>query len=161
LTDTERETRDLTKAEIGQAFREGMVAGPDALTMLGAMGYDEREAGTLLALWESQAQKAQQTALRDAVKARYQRGTLDLAGASTALDGLGVEASYRDALLAKWEAEKIAKGEKVPPSTVRDLWLGDIIPADRATSLLEGQGWPPDVIQGIMALWKRGKGSAA
>lgn len=156
LSEAERQARDLTKSEVLRAYREAILSADETEAALEALGYDERERAVLRALEDVRQANETANALRDATKAKFLRGMLTRDETSVELTKIGVTAAHRDALIARWEADKIKSGERVPPTTVRDLLKAGLILEDRALTLLSAQGWPPDVTQGIIELWRRG-----
>lgn len=153
MSATEHEARDLTKAEVLAAYKDRILPPDEVKSMLSSMGYDEHEVNVLIALADTQAMRAEQTALKDTIKAKYLKGLVSMSDASIQLDALGMRPEHRDALLARWETEKITKAAVVPLGMINDAYVGQFINEARARELLNGHGLPDDIINATLTLW--------
>jgi len=156
LTPEEIKTRDLTKAEILAAYRERLITGEEVVIFLGGLGYDENEIAVLVALADLQVVTEEQRAKRDLIRAQFLRGLITRGEASGRLDGLELRVEHRDALLNRWEVEKIKEGRPLPLSVIQGLFKGKAITQGRTLELLLALGWSEDIALEAIRLWVRG-----
>lgn len=149
-------SRDLTKQEIVSAYAERIVAPEVANTQLLALGYDQAETDTLLAMADLKARKAELDAEIENLHLNYLRGAIDPGPASIALDQLGVTATRRANLLLKWERER---AKVVPDFTIAQLEAmvkAKAMPEDIAQRYLADQGYNLEQ-QTYLLTWWSGK----
>lgn len=99
---------DLSVAQIRQLYVERVMTRDVAVQSLVTAGYTNTAATEILQLADVQADHRIQTQAINAVRGRYVGHRLDVAGASTALDGIGVPSDQRDHLLSVWTFEREA-----------------------------------------------------
>jgi len=110
--------RDLSRADILDAYKAARVKRPQALEWLMDLGYSTDEAGLLLAQVDYKLAVERQDRKVKTVKTRYMRGEISAQAARVELDKLKIAAEEREDLIEQWIAEKAAK---VHGPTVSDL----------------------------------------
>jgi len=146
-------TRDLSKTELLDAFKAGMILEPDVIVLLDQLGYSDEESQVLVNLAKFQRDKSARTSQIDALKALYINGVRPPLDVSNALDQLGVLAMQRDAYLAEWELLREQRTEKLPLATLRDMFKRQIINLDEATAQLRRHRLTDDDIAKLIQLW--------
>jgi hypothetical protein len=98
--------RELTEAQTVELYRDGIVTRPDALSMLGTLGYDDQESLWILDLADMARDKRFSEAAIGRVHSAYIHRGIDVNQASALLDAMSVATDQRDRLLALWEIER-------------------------------------------------------
>jgi hypothetical protein len=124
--------RDLTKAEIVEAFKDGLVDEPTTLAMLEHAGYDEHESNALIGLALFQVAKATKKTQIEAIKAIFVNGLGTELDVSNRLDMLKIPADQRDAFIAEWSLARETRTERIPIATLRDMVKGGYLSEDEA-----------------------------
>lgn len=149
-----KEQRDLSKAEILEAYRDGISDRSSTVAFLVSAGYDDREAGTLVALQDARTERELRRLDVDAIHTQYTRGLVDRATASGQLDALGLPVRSRQAYLSRWDAEMRKAPPTLSDSEIRAQFLRGIIGTDGARKGLLGRGLRPDAVDQLLALWQ-------
>lgn len=145
--------RDLSRADVLEAYKDGINDRAATRTLLVGSGYDEREADTLLALQDARTERELRRADIDAIHTRYVRGLIDRAEASRELDALAVNPRSRNSYLSRWDAEKRKTPPTLSDSEVRSLYLKSQISATDARAALIGKGLATGDASHLLALW--------
>jgi hypothetical protein len=148
-----KEQRDLSKAEILEAYRDGISDRSQTLSFLMAAGYDQTESETIVALQDARTERELRRLDIDAIHTQYTRGGIDRSTASSQLDALGLPVRSRQAYLSRWDAEL----RKAPPvlsdTELHALYLRGVTTRDGARKQLLGKGLRPDAVDQLLALW--------
>jgi hypothetical protein len=128
--------RELTKAEIIDAYKAHLATRDDAAFLLSSIRYTDVEIELELGLADFQVQKQTRTTQIDAIKALYVNGVRDELTTSTSLDALILPTVQRDAYLAEWRLQKEQRTEKIPLATVRDMVRAKFLPRGEAEDQL-------------------------
>jgi hypothetical protein len=145
--------RELSKAELVEAFKAGMLTEPDFVQGLEILGYPEVEADVVVNIAKFQIAKSARTSQIDALKALFINGVRAPLDVSNALDQLGVLAQQRDALLTEWELLREQRTEKLPLATLRDMHKRKILTDETATVQLRRHRLSDDDIALLLELW--------
>jgi len=121
--------RDLTRAEVLEAFSDDLMAEADARTMLATLGYDAHAITAELSLTKFRKARAVKKTQLDAYKAMFINGLATTLETSNHLDALHVTATQRDAYMAEWTLQRETRTERIPIATLRDMIKGQFIPA--------------------------------
>ena len=146
-------SRDLTKAEIVTAYAERIIPPETASAQLVALGYDQSETETLLAMADFKARKAELDQEVENIHLNYLRGAVDPGTASVQLDNLGVNVTRKTNLLLKWERER---AKVVPDFTVAQLEgmvKTKTMPEDIAQRYLADQGYTSEQQTYLLSWW--------
>ena len=146
-------TRDLTKGEIVAGYAERIIPPETASAQLVALGYDETETATLLAMADLKARKAELDQDIENIHLNYLRGAVDPGTASVQLDNLGVNVTRKTNLLLKWERER---AKVIPDFTIAQLEgmiKAKVIPEDRAQQYLADQGYTSEQQTYLLSWW--------
>lgn len=146
-------TRDLTKGEIITGYAERIIPPETASAQLVALGYDENETTTLLAMADFKARKAELDQEVENIHLNYLRGAVDPGTASVQLDNLGINVTRKTNLLLKWERER---AKVVPDFTLAQLEgmiKAKVLPEDRAQQYLADQGYLPEQQTYLLSWW--------
>ena len=127
----ERAQRDLTKAEIVAAYREGLLQDTEAREDLHALGYDDDEATMVLALADAANAKLARTEIEAGTRALYVAGRISEGDARSRLGAAGVTSARVESQIGKWQDEIKARTPTLSVAQVqRALKLGLIDDAD-------------------------------
>jgi len=146
--------RDLSKAEITEAYTDKLMTRGDAETFLGQLGYPQDEATIVLSLADYKAARTTRTATQEAIKAAYVNGVLDLVPASNKLDALGLPTERRDSLLTEWTLLRETRTEKIPLATLRDLVKSQRFSRDEAFVHLKRHRYTDADANVMLDLWQ-------
>jgi hypothetical protein len=98
----------LTLGEIRQLYIERIFTAAHARDLLAGLGYDDADAGYLLAAWDLAAGAAITRQAVGVIRGRYVAHVIDDQAASMDLDALGIAATARDQYLHVWGIERQA-----------------------------------------------------
>jgi hypothetical protein len=146
-------TRDLSKAEVLDAFKAGMILEEDARTWLSHLGYPPDEADTLIGLAKFQQARDVRKLQIEAYKALYVNGTRSPLDVSNALDAMGLLVQQRDAYLTEWELLREQRTEKLPIATLRDMFKAGILDQSTVTPQLQRHRLTDSDIALLLELW--------
>lgn len=145
--------RDLTRAEIIQAYGAAIIDRTEAFGALQSMGYDPNESETILRLQDLKATREDQTERVENVHLNYLRYAYDDATASAALTQLGLPTLRVRNLVLKWGRER----EKAQPdfslTILENLVKARVMPEDVAQSYLAAQGWTSEQQMYLLMYW--------
>lgn len=145
--------RDLTKAEIEEAFRDEILSETDATGMLVHLGYDDSEVETLLNLQRFRLIKARMADGIAAIHDDFLAHNIERSGASNALDAIGVNTNRRDSLLGKWTRERDGRQAHLSLATLEEMVRREIITDDEVSSELTAQHYNDTQISRLLRLW--------
>jgi len=164
-------TRDLTKAEILQAFSDDIYDEAQARRAVAALGYDDAETNAIVQ--RVVLQKARK-ALADEVAVIHEevlQGRTTFDAASIALDGLGVPATTKRLYLIRWGQEREKRIPDFPVALLEKLAGKQLLTTETARFYMTNQGYTEDQQRLLLELWdtnradkqaaldaKRGKG---
>ena len=164
-------TRDLTKAEILQAFSDDIYDEAQARRAVAALGYDDAETNAIVQ--RVVLQKARK-ALADEVAVIHEevlQGRTTFDAASIALDGLGVPATTKRLYLLRWGQEREKRIPDFPVALLEKLAGKQLLTTETAKYYMTNQGYTEDQQKLLLELWdtnradkqaaldaKRGKG---
>jgi hypothetical protein len=153
--DTEHfhKVRDLTKAEVTEAYKDQLMTGKDAAALYESLGYPTNESQMLISLADYQRERQTRKALQDAVKALYVSGLRDAVTTSNALDALALPALQRDALLAEWRLLRETRTERLPIATLRDMMKGKYLDRPAAFDHLKRHRYTDDDANLLLDFW--------
>lgn len=145
--------RDLTRADVLEAYKDGINDKASTRELLLASGYDGREADTLLALQDARTERELRRGDIDAIHVQYVRGVIGRQEAASALDRLTVNPRSRNSYLSRWDAEL----RKAPPvltdGELKALFLKSTLSAAQITAALIGKGLRQADAASLLALW--------
>jgi hypothetical protein len=154
------EARNLTKAEITAAYEAELIDRTEGFGLLQAMGYDDKESETVLALSDL---KVSRTRTNDEVEEAHQQYLafqLDDDAVTVALNRLGLPAGRIRTLLLKWQRER----EKAIPdfslTVLEQMVRSRAMEPQVAQEYLQRQGWRPAQV-GYLLRWWLGRELAA
>jgi hypothetical protein len=147
------QTRDLTKTEVVSAYSEGITTGEDARASLLALGYDDSEVATIIALADLKRSKAFTNERIENIHLNYLRGGYDASSASVALDQLGITAHRRQNLLMQWEVELARRTPDFTITQLEAMVKARVMPEDRAQQFLRDQGYTNEQQTYLLSWW--------
>lgn len=165
---TGEKEKDLTRADITDGYRRGLIDPTRARQLLGGLGYDGAEVDFYLAR-EDRARSSQEKELSTTTYRRlYTLGILTKTATTTALADLGYDLGEVELLLKLWdlerelrekeEAEKIARAAEkkkrdLTLATYRSLYITDIAPEESTRATLVELGYDPEEVDSLITLW--------
>lgn len=135
-------SKDLSKADLMAAYREGAIDRNAASGAIQALGYDANEADILLRRVD---RDIQQEALRDEIELVHQRFLADLindATARSALANLGQSATRIEAFMLRWNRDKEIKPRLPTRADAEVFAKKGIITVDEYNDFLIFLGYP-------------------
>lgn len=130
----ERSQKELTKAEIVSAYREGLLSETEARDDLRDLGYDDDEAEMVLRLADAANAKATRADVEAGTRALYVAGRIGEGDARSRLGASGITSARVEALVGKWQDEIKARTPTLSVAQVQralKLSLIDDADADR------------------------------
>ena len=145
--------RDLTQAQLVTAYADGLLDRTEAFGRLQALGFDDSEAETILALQDYKTTQDEIKARTENVRLNFLRYAYSEAQASTELTKLGLPTLKVRNLVMQYARER----EKATPDfTVAQLEAmikTGVMPEDVAASYLERQGFLPEQRYYLLNWW--------
>ena len=151
--------RDLTKAEIIEAYLDGIWDVDQTRVHIVALGYDEVESDAIISLAVFKKRKQELTDNVEVLHQQFLSGDIYADAVSIELDALQVPVNRKRAYLLKWKQE-LAK--RIPDFTIAQLEAmvkEKVMPELTADGYLEAQGYLPQQRVFLLDLW-RGKRAA-
>ena len=154
-------TRDLTKAEILQAFSDDIYDEARTRGAISALGYDEAETNAIVQ--RIVLQKARKV-LADEVAVIHEevlqgRSTFD--EASIALDKLGVPATTKRLYLIRWGQEREKRIPDFPVALLEKLAGKQLLTTETARFYMNNQGYTEEQQRLLLELWDTNRADKA
>jgi hypothetical protein len=149
----QEQTRDLTKAEILQAFSDDIYDEAQTRRAVAALGYDDAETNAIVQ--RVVLQKARK-ALADEVAVIHEevlQGRTTFDAASIALDGLGVPATTKRLYLLRWGQEREKRIPDFPVALLEKLAGKQLLTTETAKYYMTAQGYTEDQQKLLLELW--------
>ena len=144
--------KDLSKSEILQGFREEIIDEDTTYELLIELGYSETEAGFLI----TKELYKQEKTLRDLniknIQLQYKKSLIDVGAVSQRLDALGIKATYRETLIAKWKVDNIENKHLLSKADLAKLLGGAVITTAVYISEMQNLGYNEKHITWMVAL---------
>lgn len=153
LSVEEKQHRELTRAEIVEAYNDHIVTRDQAGAMLVHAGFDVPAAEQLLAIADVRVKRAEQKDLESGIHGRYVAGKITAGQAIGELDALGVRPARRVALLSTWDLEIARRESRIPVATVQDMVGKKIMTTADARKELRASGLGDKEIGWYFQLW--------
>lgn len=145
--------KDLSASNVITSFIEDGMSEDQARAYLLYLRYDEKETDVLIAGAAFKRRQAEEKETIDAIHVRVLSGRLSEGDASAELSAANIVAKRRDALLAKWELERHGKVEKIPLSSLKDIYARTLWDDAKMHSYLLSTGYSEDDISALLILW--------
>ena len=154
-------TRDLTKAEILQAFSDDIYDEDQTRGAISALGYDEAETNAIVQ--RIVLQKARKV-LADEVAVIHEevlqgRSTFD--EASISLDKLGVPATTKRLYLIRWGQEREKRIPDFPVALLEKLAGKQLLTTETARFYMNNQGYTEEQQRLLLELWDTNRADKA
>jgi SOS response regulatory protein OraA/RecX len=137
-------TRDLTVSQLVSAYADGLLDRTEAFTRLKALGYDDGESETILALREYQITQDNVKIQTDNVRLNFLRYAYDEAQASAKLSELGIPILKVRNLVMMMVRDRDKATPDFPITTLENMVKSGTMPEDVAERYLASQGWLPE-----------------
>uniref|UniRef100_A0A6H1ZZ89 Putative RuvA domain containing protein n=1 Tax=viral metagenome TaxID=1070528 RepID=A0A6H1ZZ89_9ZZZZ len=144
-------TRDLTRTDIEDGYKRGVLSRSEAVDALVDIGYDEDEAEYYLAKVETKKEEEKADPYISRYKKLYVYGLISRDDARARLAALGILADAITEYLELWDLDREARVSDSAEVKERDLTRADItggyrdgiIPRDEASAYLQSLGYDP------------------
>lgn len=153
LSVEEKQHRELTRAEIIEAYNDHIVTRDQAGAMLVHAGFDVHAADQLLSIADVRVKRAELKDLESGIHGRFVAGKITAGQAVSELDALGVSPARRTALLATWDLEIQRRESRIPVATVQAMVGQRIMTAEDARKELAASGLGAKEIGWYFQLW--------
>jgi SOS response regulatory protein OraA/RecX len=137
-------TRDLTVSQLVSAYADGLLDRTEAFTRLKALGYDDGESETILALRDYQITQDNLKTQTDNVRLNFLRYAYDEAQASAKLSELGIPILKVRNLVMMMVRDRDKATPDFPITTLENMVKSGTMPEDVAERYLASQGWLPE-----------------
>lgn len=136
-------TKDLARGTITQLYRDRLVSRANAAAFLGALGYDQEEAGFLLAIVDVEVTQRFINSAVGRIHTLYVGHKIDRSLAVSTLASLDVPVESLDELVGIWDQERAANIRSLTPSEVAAAYKLGLVDQGTAQGELEQLGYQP------------------
>jgi len=158
----EEKVRTLTLSILRRLYFRDLITRDDLEQELLLMDYTQDRVNKIISLWDSEKSEWLAGRVRklpfSVIRSLFLRGIFGRPQAKEYLRKLGYSETDADLIIDLWLNEKVKREEPhIRPltlSTIRGLWMNNIITDDQALSLLSDLNYAPDKASLILALWK-------
>jgi len=147
VASTMKSEKDLTRTQIEKGFEEDIIDRPTALLLLQEMGYDELEADYILLLKEIAVNDDVEKHKLDTLVDLFVLGAVTQAQLIAELDAMGIQATYRDTLVAKAMRLKAAKVKMPTKADLQAFRFQGIIDDDAFRVSMDEIGYRPSDVE--------------
>lgn len=135
--------KELAESTVLALYRDRLVARPAVATMLEALGYSAPEAEFILEVEDLRVSEAAMRAAVSRIHTLYTGHKIDQTAATSALAGLGVDATAAGELLTIWGLERAANVRTLSAAQIAEALGYGIVDQPTAIALLEADGYAP------------------
>lgn len=139
---TRAKERDLTKTDILNGLRDGLLSAGEATTALGYLGYDAEEVDYYLAKIEYQRDQDELSDTTHYLHDAYIKGVLTFNDVLDELGKLNLPAKMTDYYLKVWDLERIARTNKPTKSELMSFRRKGVIDEETWRTEMVGLGYP-------------------
>ena len=136
-----QKAHDITEGEIIRLYEEKGINADVARKHLTDIGYADTDIDLILAAADLSYQRTLTNNYISAIKHAYTLRHIDVNGAVTRLDALGIAAQYRDTLLQIWNLEIEVGIKQLTVKQVGDLYGAKILTSEEAIAKFEQIGY--------------------
>ena len=151
LREAREKERELTRADIEDGYRRGLLSKPEATEYLEALGYDPAEVSFILARVDVKRVGERKNARVAVIKKRYIAGDIDVTAASRQLTEAGATAEENNNYIELWTIDREAKVERPSIALLTEFYKRRIIAGPQLASELAGHDYNPTYIAWILA----------
>lgn len=138
--------RDLTRADILDAYRKRLITYEETTRMLAELGYDLAETELLVAKTDYEGEKTRKQLSLSTYRNLYTSGLLDKTDTTAALADLGYETQEIEHLYSLWDIELVGNLKMPSRSDLARFLKKDIINLAQWRELMAHLGYPDTVI---------------
>lgn len=153
--DEERQARELTKANVLDAYKERAIGREEAASLLASL----RHAPSVVEFWLADADRDEakrvNDVLKEAIHADYVDEQIDRPTAAAQLDGIGLVAENREALLRRWTVERRRKEPNLSVSQIEAGFKAEVVDEQTARGMLANLRYAADEIDLLVAVWSQ------
>ncbi|MEM2117200.1 MAG: hypothetical protein QW754_05685 [Thermoplasmata archaeon] len=136
------EERDLTKSEVIQGFKEGLLSEEETRKFLNNMGYDENEVNFYITKAKHDLEKERVQEEINIIKTQFQKGVISKQDAISKLNSLNLTSKQVDYYILKFEREKETKVLHPSKKDLEDFLVAGYITIDEYKQGLRELGYP-------------------
>jgi hypothetical protein len=152
-SEAKRHAKDLTRGELLEAYRDRLITSDDAVSNLVALGYDESESRTIMAIESAKETRADSSAITASVRAQYLAGKMSAVDAHNTLEGAGLQPTRIAALLSRWEVEAEQHRPTVSASQLERMLMQGIVDQGTLETELRNRRYSEHDINMLLTLW--------
>jgi len=145
--------RDLTKSDIINGYKDGILTRDNAQYMLMAMGYDENESEFYLVRADLDLEDEARKQNIENVHTMYVKRYIDENEARSQLSQLGLGGLEIERLMDKWTRERVGTIRTLTKSDVRTAYEMGLFTREKTLQELEKINYPADIAEQIVAIW--------
>lgn len=154
-SDEEKQARELTKANVLDAYKERAISREEAASLLVGLRHSPDVVEFWLADVDRDEAKRINDILKEAIHADYVDEQIDKPEASAQLDGIGLVSANREALLRRWTVERRRKEPNLSPSQVEAGFKAGVVDEATAREMLTRLRYSDDEIALLVAVWSQ------
>lgn len=137
-------TKDLTRSQIMELYRDDIVDRPTVEEMLRAIGFDDVEVQWQVEIEEVNKVRSLVTAATTRVRNGYISGLIDTEVATALLDQIGVSPTRRDRLFTVWDLERQTVRAQLTTSQIQQAMRKGFLTDEEGYQRLLGRGYAPE-----------------
>jgi len=145
--------RDLTKSDIINGYKDGILTRDNAQYMLMAMGYDENESEFYLVRADLDLEDEARKQNIENIHTLYTKRYIDENEARSQLSQLGLGGLEIERLMDKWTRERVGTIRTLTKSDVRTAYEMGLFTREKTLQELEKINYPADIAEQIVAIW--------
>ncbi len=148
-------TKELSKADVEQLYRDQLISAADATAFLGPLGWTTQEIGFILAVQDFKRTVAVLNGAIGRVRSLYVAHKIARPTAINALGALHVPAAQQQLLLGTWDVERTTNVKVLTTAEIAQAFFIGLIDQATATAELQNQGYQPYDAWLILSLRKK------
>ena len=151
---TQETEKDLTKGEILDGYKKGIISESDALYLIGRLGYDENECEFYIVRAQYDLEKKTKELSLTNIRKFYLKGILSLNETLSRLGALNLPADEIKFLIQDWDIEKEDKTKSFPLAELHKLFKAHNITIDIYREELNNLGFSNKYIEWFILLYR-------
>jgi len=150
---TQEKERDLTKGEIVDGFKKGIIGESDAVYLLGRLGYDENECEFYIVRAQYDNDQKTKTLSLANIRKFYLKGILPLNETLSKLGTLNLPAGEINLLIQDWDIEREDKTKSFPLAELHKLFKMQKVTTETYREELNNLGFSVKYIDWFILLY--------
>jgi len=148
--------RDLTKAEVLNAYTKNIISQPETNEMLLDLGYAQNEVNVLISMKDYQELKDNKTRELKRIQKFFHAGAYTANQAISEMGKLDMTGAEQNTTIALWDSEKLAKLDSPSKKDLDSLLKANVINETQYREEMANLGFVPKYVEWFVSLTKAG-----